>query len=328
MTASARRAWTFAVVVIAVTSAIGVSIWRGRRAQSSAPDARPFVATLDAPPSRPFLAVRDLSAGSSWGHVSLVPIDAPDGPRFVTSLQCERVHIAGGGGVCLQADGLTGRALLFDERLQVRASLPLTGPPSRARVSPDGRWSAYTVFEQGHSYAEDTFSTRTTIVDLTTGVPVPDLESFAVTHDGAPLTRADVNYWGVTFVPGTPRFYATLAFGGTPYLVEGDIDARAVRVVASHVECPSLSPDGRRVAFKRANGLRWRLWVRELQSGAEHVVAGETRSIDDQVEWLDDAHLLYQFPSDDGNIVYVADADGPAPARVFMREAWSPAVVR
>ena len=28
--------------------------------------------------------------------------------------------------------------------------------------------------------------------------------------------------------------------------------------------------------------------LRDLASGVEHVVAGETRSIDDQVEWLDD----------------------------------------
>lgn len=321
------RSLAFIVVVAVAAVAIGASLWRARRSRQVAP-AAVTTPTLPVAPSRPYVAVRHLATGESWGHVALAPVDAADGPRYLTPLRCDRVYFAGGGGLCLQAEGLTGRALVVDDGLQVRATLALTGPPSRARVSRDGRRGAFTVFEQGHSYADDTFSTRTTIVDMTSGQPLPDLESFTVWQGETQVKRADVNYWGVTFAADSNRFYATLAFGGTPYLVEGDIAARRVRVLAPHVECPSLSPDGRRVAFKRANGLRWRLWVRDLESGAEHIVEGEARSIDDQAEWLDDAHLLYQFPSDDGNIVYVADVDGATPARVFMRDAWSPSVVR
>ena len=321
------RSLAFVVVVAVAAAAIGASLWRASRSRQVPPAAvaAPGLATA---PSRPFVAVRHLAAGEAWGHVAMAPLDAADGPRHLTALRCDRAYFAGERGICLQADGLTGRALLVDDRMQLVATLPLTGPPSRARLSRDGRWGAFTVFEQGHSYADDTFSTRTTIVDMASGQPLPDLESFTVWQDDNQVKRADVNYWGVTFAADSRRFYATLAFGGTPYLVEGDLAARRVRIIASDVECPSLSPDGRRIAFKRASGLRWRLWVRELASGAEHAVEGETRSIDDQVEWLDDAHLLYQFPSDDGNIVYVADVDGATPARLFMRDAWSPSVVR
>lgn len=318
------RSLAFLAVVAVAAMAVGASLWRARQVAPGAVAAP----TLAAAPAPPFVAVRHLAAGDSWGHVALVPVDAADGPRFLTPLRCDRAYFAGRRGLCLQAEGLTGRALVVDADLRVRATLPLTGPPSRARVSRDGQWGAFTVFEQGHSYADDTFSTRTTIVDMTSGRPQPDLESFTVWQDERQVKRADVNYWGVTFTDDSNRFYATLAFGGTPYLVEGDVAARRVRIVAPHVECPSLSPDGRRIAFKRASGLRWRLWVRDLTSGSEHVVAGESRSIDDQVEWLDDARLLYQFPSDDGNVVYVADVDGATPARVFLREAWSPSVVR
>lgn len=328
MTSRRRRQVAFVALVVVAIGVVGASIWRARRQQRVALSARVLPRQLEGVPDRPFVAIRNLTTGTAWGRVALVPLGAPGGPRHVTGLQCDRVYVAGGRGLCLQADGLAGRALLFDEQQRVTATLPLTGPPSRARVSRDGRWGAYTVFEQGHSYADDTFSTRTTIVDMTNGRPLPDLESFRVRQDDALVRRPDVNYWGVTFAADGRHFYATLAFGGTPYLVEGDLTDRSVRLIAPHVECPSLSPDGRRVAFKRADGLRWRLWVRDLSSGDEHAVAGEARSIDDQVEWLDDAHLLYQFPSDDGNIVYVADADGAAPARVFMRDAWSPSVVR
>lgn len=323
-----RRVVAFGAVVVLTGAALAVSLWRTRTAPPG-PAAAPAVALpLAAPPDRPFIAVRHLVPGDGWGRAALVPLPAPDGPRFVTPLRCDRVHFAGGRGVCLEAAGLTGRAVIVDAAWQPRASLALTGPPSRARVSRDGRFAAFTVFEQGHSYADDVFSTRTTIVDTETGTPLPDLETWPAWQGATRVQRVDVNYWGVTFEPDGRHVYATLAFGGTPYLVRGDLAAREFRVVARDVECPSLSPDGRRVAFKRADGLRWRLWVRDLATGAEHPVAGETRSIDDQVEWLDDARLLYQFPSDEGNHVWVAETDAAAPARVFIRDAWSPAVVR
>lgn len=325
------RLAAFALVVVVAAAIVGGSVWRARQSapdMTTAPAGAAEAPRLDAMPSLPVIAVRSLAPGEGWNALAFAPLDAPEGPRFVTSLRCERLHVGGGRGLCLQAQGLTGHAVVFDARQQVQLTLPLTGPPSRARVSRDGRFAAFTVFESGHSYADDTFSTRTTIVDLERGTPLPDLETW-VAHQGTrPVSRQDVNYWGVTFAPDGRRFYATLAFDKTPYLVEGDLETREMRVLAPHVECPSLSPDGRRVAFKRAEGLRWRLWVRDLASGAEHVVAGETRSIDDQVEWLDDGRLLYQFPSDDGNNVWVAGVDGAAPPQVFMREAWSPAVVR
>lgn len=323
------RIVAFGLIVSLGLAVVVVSLWRARTTPPDPGAAGPASTRLAAAPARPFVAVRDLTPGDAWGRLALAPLEAAAGPRYITPHRCDRVYVAGGRAVCLEAAGLTGRAVILDAASwEPRASLALTGPPSRARVSRDGRYAAFTVFEQGHSYADDVFSTRTTIVDIETGTPLPDLEAWPAWQGSTRVRRADVNYWGITFEPDGRHVFATLAFGGTPYLVRGDLVKREFRVVAPHVECPSVSPDGRRVAFKRADGLKWRLWVRDLASGAEHVVAGETRSIDDQVEWLDDHRLLYQFPSDDGNHVYEVDADGTTPARVFLREAWSPAVVR
>lgn len=330
---SRGRLALFALVVVAAAAGIVWSLARARqetampaRTRGGAPADAP---TLPAAPAPPFVLVRHLASGSGWSRLALAPLAAPDGPRFVTPLTCVRGYMGGRRGLCLSSNGANGRAIVFDTATFAPThTLVLTGPPSRARVSRDGQLGAVTVFESGHSYAEEGFSTRTTILDLDTGTPFPDLESFTVWQDGARVRRADINVWGVTFIPGTRRFYATLAYGGTPYLVEGDLERREVRVLAPHVECPSLSPDGTRIAFKRADGLRWRLWVREIASGAEHAIGGETRSIDDQVEWLDDTHVLYQFPSDAGNNLYVVHTDDGTPARRFMSEAWSPAVVR
>jgi hypothetical protein len=262
-----------------------------------------------------------------------VPLDTPSAPRFASPLACLRLHVAAGRGVCLATDLATGPrhvAHVLDEAFAPTATIPLTGPPSRARVSRDGRYAAVTVFEQGHSYADAGFSTRTTIIDVTAGKSLGDLEQFTVVRDGRPFRRVDFNFWGVTFAEAPGRFYATLAWAGRPYLVEGDVARRDVRVLAPDVECPSLSPDGTRVAFKRRQprGFEWRLWTMRLATLEATPIAAETRSIDDQVEWLDDQRVLYQFPDDSGNHVWVTDADTARPPERFITDAWSPAVVR
>jgi len=243
MTARQRPALWFAAIVVLATAVV---IWSLRGAPgapgSDSVAERTGTAPLTAPPTTPYVVVRHLVSGPGWNHVALAPLDAPDGPRYVTPLDCVRVYVAAGRGICLKSNGADGRAIVFDERFTALRELALTGPPSRARVSRDGRLGAVTVFESGHSYADVGFSTRTTILDLESGTAFPDLESFTVRQDGREVRRIDVNYWGVTFIPESRRFYATLAFGGTPYLVEGDLDGRDVRVVAAHVECPSLSP--------------------------------------------------------------------------------------
>ena len=80
-----------------------------------------------------------------------------------------------------------------------------------------------------------------------------------------------------------------------------------MRVLRDGVECPSLSPDGKRIVFKSRIGskTRWRLKVLDLATLTDHPVA-ETRSIDDQAEWLDDDTLVYS----DGVNVYTVSADG------------------
>jgi hypothetical protein len=227
--------------------------------------------------------------------------------------------------------------VLFDARLQPTHTIPLAGGPTRARVSPDGRRAAITVFVSGHSYAEAGFSTATSIIDTATGEPViANLEELEAWREGQPFRAADFNYWGVTFAARADRFYATLATGGTIYLVEGDIEAGKVRVVREGIECPSLSPDNTRLAFKKrlaTTGLAaWRLHVLDLRTLRETPLA-ETRSVDDQVEWLDDRRILYGLqdtsgPSPAVTHVWMVPSDGSGRPEMFLREASSPTVFR
>jgi hypothetical protein len=280
-------------------------------------------------PAGPSLLFRSRAEGKAdFGAVELVSLDGR-GSRRRTPLECERVYYAGGRGVCLGRAGRLGlsyAARIFGSDFRVRRTLPLSGLPSRTRVSADGRYGAVTTFVFGHTYADaGAFSTRTLLLDLVRGRVVADLEAFRAVRDGRAFRARDFNFWGVTFAAGGDRFYATLGTGGHAYLVEGRISTRTVRVVADGVECPSLSPDGTRVAFKLrlpGDAVAWRPAVLDLRTLRRTPLA-ETRGMDDQLEWLDDEHLLYGI----GSQVWQVRADGGGVATRYLVDAASPSVV-
>jgi hypothetical protein len=334
--APARRRNAFIVLVVAsVLLAGGYVAWAALRAQApataSVPDDGPPRVVLgegEAPDlDAPRLVFQNVADGQEDGRASLVPLDDPSRPRIVSGLECLRVHYAGDRGLCLVAEvGLvtTYHAVLFGADFAESSRLSLSGLPSRARVSPDGRYGATTVFVFGHSYADGDFSTQTTIIDMAASTVLADLEDFTVTGgDGREIRSPDFNFWGVTFVPDdSNRFYATLRTGDQTYLVEGDIEARSMTVLRENVECPSLSPDGTRIAFKKQTGAGWRLSVLDLENGRETALADE-RIVDDQVEWLSDEEILYGYVDD----IWKVRADGSGEPRLFLPKALSPAVV-
>jgi hypothetical protein len=287
--------------------------------------------------ARPHLVFLHSPVGDAYRRVAVVPLDAPDGPRYLTPLQCQRVYVQAGQGLCLGKNYVGGvasqyDAFNFDDQFQVGATYDDPGLPIRVRLSADGGLGSMTVFVTGHSYADAAFSTQTSIVDTRAGQVLADLEKFKIERDGAAFQSVDFNFWGVTFAHDRERVYATLGTGGKTYLIEGNIASRTARVVAENVECPALSPDNTRLVFKqRTSGdtRTWHLAMLDLTSMSVTQVPGEARNIDDQVEWLDDNHILYAA-LEEGTIatdIWMANLDGSEP-RLLVRQALSPAVVR
>jgi len=284
----------------------------------------------------PRIVFRNTAIGNELGRVAAVSLEHPNGARAFTELSCDRVFAAASRVLCLASDpGLvtTYSAVVHDEASGEQTVIPLTGSPSRARLSRDGRLAATTSFVAGDSYAATSFSTRTVVTDLSTGRNA-DLEDFTVIDRGRSVTPVDRNFWGVTFAADDDLFYVTVAFGGETHLAEGHLSTRTVRTLRTDAECPSLSPDEKRVAYKKRGGRPrgdWRLAVLDLATGTETELA-ETRSVDDQVEWLDDEHIVYGLPGEGADAaqtnVWVASADGSGQPRILVPHAWSPAVIR
>jgi hypothetical protein len=329
------------VVLVAAVCAIGGAVYVviaaiGSRSEPTAatlsgtakPTARLAPVVAGPQPKSVLVRAVDPKRATLEGRVYRVDPIAGGTPRVQKGPACLRFYEAGRSGLCLTVarSGVDFRADVLDRGGHVRHSLTLTGLPSRARVAPNGRLGAMTTFVAGDSYTTPgQFSTRTTILDMVAGKPITDLEKFEVTKDGKAIHSQDFNFWGVTFAKDSDEIYATLATGGHHYLVHGRVSTRSFEVLRDNVECPSLSPDGTRVAYKRRDGKpwRWRLHVLDLRTGAD-VAVSERRPIDDQAEWLDNRRLLYGLGVD----VWVAPADGSGRPQRFLANAASPSTQR
>ncbi|MFJ3419091.1 TolB family protein [Streptomyces sp. NPDC086082] len=323
-----------ALAVVATASVLHASARAERRneTQPGGPRITAGRVSLTTPGTMVF---RNMAWGPHRDELTTVPAATPAGPRTASGLKCLRFYAASGTGVCLQAvHGTvtdTYRALILDAHLKETARYDVPGIPSRARVSPTGHFAAWTAFVGGDSYAGTNFSTRAAIVDTRTGTLIPTLESFWIVKDGHVYHAADVNFWGVTFAADDRTFYATLATKGSTYLVKGDLRSRTVTTLHTNVECPSLSPDGTRIAYKkRVKGLPkdapWHLYVLDLRTMRETPLA-ESRSVDDQAVWRDNRTIVYALPGDYGADLYSVPADGTGRARLLSGAAVSPAYV-
>ena len=270
--------------------------------------------------------IPDRSAGS----LAVASLSDLAGARAIAGLRCERASYAGGRGICLVRLGgeeAESEVEIFDSKFHVSRRFEVEGAPSRARVSPDGRYAAITMFEaseEEEGSSEGPY-TETTIVDLENGKEVADLEKLSLTKDGKPFPRDDLHISAVTFADDDDHFFASLGSAeATSYLLEGSLRDRKLNVIAKGVDSPSLSPDGTHIAFRRLVGGdgNWRLFVMDLRTKKAIRLAGDD-PIDDQAEWLDDARVVYV----NDNKLWVVAADGNGRPRELLSYVYSPTVI-
>jgi hypothetical protein len=330
----------FCVLAVAATAGYVASKASAARQPDARVQANASPGTLDELLSRPHLLFVD-AADMIHKRLADAALDDPRASHYVSDMTCDRVYFAAGRGLCSGADeNYYGNRGVQDFDAHLRPGhryAQATGLSSRARVSPDGRFGSVTLFVAGDSYGAP-FSTRDHIFDLTSGRELGTLEDFTVYKDGAVFQSPDFNFWGTTFAADGNRFYATLgagSVGATTYLVEGDLAKREMRVLRTNVECPSLSPDGTHIAFKKRiqNPSTWRIAVLDLATLQDTELA-EIRSVDDQVEWLDDSHVLYSMSHNSQAAIgytldiWKASLNTNEPPQLFLENAFSPAVVR
>ena len=346
-----ERTLGFATLCLASVLASGAYVYRARqraalpvasqpRASVSTNSGGLAVAPAAPSPAGPVLLFRNTTTDTSYGRLALAPLDDETNRRIISTLSCERVDFAAGRGVCLAvARGVmtTYAAIVFDQDFQRAFTLPLGGVPTRVRVSPDGNLAAVSVFASGHSYASADFSTVTSVIDLRQGTyVVANFEELAVWKGEQRFEAVDRNFWGVTFARDSDTFYATVASAGRSYLIQGKLSDRRATLLYDDAECPSLSPNNKRLAFKRRVGegsgpVRWGLGILDLDT-LEHVALPETRNVDDQVAWLDDDHIMYALPAVESGSAetntWVLDASGREAPRLLLPQAYSAIVWR
>lgn len=340
--AEGRTRWLILLVVTATVLAgagtYAVQAFQRFQGASLAASEADITAGSSALPAEPFVLFRNTAAGQGYGQAATVLLSAPGAGRTVAGAACDRVYGTSRQVMCLRTNrGLVTsfEAAVYDRNWREMRSWPLPGIPSRTRLDETGTVASTTVFVTGHSYAGAGFSTETAITPLDGAPGTGSLEGFSLWINGGQVSPADRNIWGVTFLPGqSDAFYATAASNGRTWLVEGSVAARKLTAVHDGVECPSVSPDGKRIAFKKnlAGTVtpHWNIAVLDLSTGKESLLA-ETRNVDDQVEWLDDDTLLYGLGRDDAagdSDVWQLDVGPGSRPALLIEHAWSPSVVR
>lgn len=304
MTSHNRLRIDGALCALALAVAIGCTP-QATQAQPAAGGAAAPAASLEPWRDAPVVIVRSTRKSGPLELVTFEPTTLQVRARTPLALACERVHAGGERIACLHYEHTLPRGTVIemhDWRLQPtqRGELPAGSLISRARVSSDGRLVAATVFVSGHSYASPgQFSTLTQIWNSRERRLALSLDKAALTHEGQRVTdtpQTQLNFWGVTFDPrDADRFYVTAAIRRRPWLAVGSLSRGTIRTLRPDVECPSMSPDGTRIAFKklRPNGRTWDPAVLDLATGQETVLPA-AKGVDDQIEWLDDDTLLYE----------------------------------
>lgn len=284
---------------------------------------------VDIDPESIAIAFINRAPGDDYEKVGIVTFE---GERIITQLRCSRIDLNADRGLCLTPPGdfvLSGHGLILDEKLVPTAKFDVNDP-SRAVVSPDGSIVGWTGFTAGHSYANfGEFSTITQLIAVDRQLAVNLETDFKTEIDGEPNDTPERNFWGVTFVDNE-IFYATMQNADGTWIVEGSLSTSKIVDRFDNASCPEVSPDGQTIVAKEQRADGFHLVAIDVATGTRRDL-GETRPVDDQVEWLDDTSIVYAIANpDEGTAaqpafdVYVLDTSPGGTPQLLVPFADSP----
>ena len=67
----------------------------------------------------------------------------------------------------------------------------------------------------------------------------------------------------------------------------------------------------------------WQLAVIDLHTWSQRDLNQGPLSVDDQVEWLDNDHVIFHDALDETTAIWMLPIDGLGPRQVFLRDAFS-----
>jgi len=275
--------------------------------------------------------------GGDYGRLIVL---SPNGDRTLLDKTCERFHISGATALCLDGPQLGGRYSM-EIRDFSEPTLPLLWAgtstlPSRARVSADQNWASSTIFLEGSGYQDlGGFSTVVWVVDLASGGSAIAIDAMVIENAEARHRDPAANFWGVSFGEDG-NFWVTGSFGDQVELLQGNAGDETLQPTGIEGSCPSLSPDGSTLVYKRLlDSGEYQLVAMDLASGDSWDL-GESRPVDDQVEWLDENTILYGMHVEGwtgGSVdpefdTWMVDVDPGSQPELFAPQADSPAAVR
>jgi hypothetical protein len=317
------------VLLTAIVGALVVSLQLGEGVSGGSGSGR----RRQHPMEPPFLIFRTLAPPEAHGTVALLKLGPARAERQLTTLSCVRLHYAGGRGLCAVQEAVKESpgyaAYIFDRALTRGTRIALPGVVTRIRVAPDGRRGAVTTYFEEETPAGERLATDTRVVDMRSGRQVADLREFAIDSEGFPAPAPPIDVGSLSFERDGDRFFASISTAVERYLVAGSIDHRRMTILRPAMASESLSPDGGHLLVKKpgANGF-WQLAVIDLRTWSERDLQHGKRSVDDQVEWLDNEHVIYHDTDDIGTSLWMLPVDGINGPQVLVKDAYSGAVQR
>ena len=174
---SRRRAMAIAGVLVVVAVGAG-GAWLalagpGDRGPGASPTAR---TEIDEIRLGPHLVFQNVLRDEDYAEVSIARLVSSADRRVSTGLVCERVHFAGGQGICLAGEhGAASSyfAIPFGADFATRDPIALAGSPNLARVSADGRYGAASVITTQASEVTDAVN-GAVLIDMTSGTIIAE----------------------------------------------------------------------------------------------------------------------------------------------------------